>query len=189
MTAAIFIDRDGTINEDKGYIGSPDDLIIYPWAAQALRLINLSHYKAIVITNQSGVARGFYTEDALGSIHQRLTDELARQGARLDAIYYCPHHPQIGTDHYRQSCECRKPRPGMLLEAARQYDLDLSSCFVIGDKATDINLAAHVGARSALVLTGYGRRTLASIEDDCRPDVIAENLLEAVEMILADAGC
>jgi D-glycero-D-manno-heptose 1,7-bisphosphate phosphatase len=182
---AIFIDRDGTINEDIGYVSSPDQLIIYPWAAEAVRLVNESGFKAIVITNQSGVARRLYTEETLAAIHERMTNQLAREHARIDAIYYCPHHPEIGDERYRRACECRKPGPGMLLAAAREHNIDLARSYVIGDKASDINLAAGAGACGALVMTGYGRETLASSERwPCKPAIIADNLLEAVKLIL-----
>jgi D-glycero-D-manno-heptose 1,7-bisphosphate phosphatase len=182
---AIFIDRDGTINEDIGYVSSPDELIIYPWAAEAVRLINGAGFKAIVITNQSGVARRLYTEETLDAIHERMTSELAREHARIDAIYYCPHHPELGDERYRMSCECRKPGPGMLFAAAREHTIDLARSYVIGDKASDINLAARAGARGVLVLTGYGRETLANRGRwPCKPAITADNLLEAVKLIL-----
>src|SRR5690349_3928969 len=157
QSRAIFIDRDGTLNEDIGYISSPDELILYPWAGEAVRLINRSRFKAILITNQSGVARGLYTEQILGEIHSRMLDQLAKESARIDAIYYCPHHPRIGDEHYRVSCDCRKPNIGMLAAASREHDIDLSRSFVIGDKSSDMRLAEKAGARAALVLTGYGR--------------------------------
>ena len=182
---AIFIDRDGTLNEDIGYVSSPDQLMLYPWAAEAVRLINNSEHKAIVITNQSGIARGMYTEDTLARIHSRMAKELARQGARIDAVYYCPHHPAVGEPPYRAACECRKPRTGMLDAASREHGIDLAHSFVIGDKASDIELAENAGARGALVMTGYGTETLAHPDRwPCRPAVIAENLLEAVKRIL-----
>jgi D-glycero-D-manno-heptose 1,7-bisphosphate phosphatase len=188
-TPAFFLDRDGTINEDTGYVSSADELVVYPWAARAVRLINQSGLKTIVITNQSGVARAIYTEDVLAAIHARMIDELARDGARVDAIYYCPHHPRIGDERYRQTCECRKPRPGMLRAAARDHNIDLSRSFVIGDKASDINLAANVGARSALVMTGYGRETLANRDCwPCDPDLVADDLLDAVRQALELIG-
>src|SRR5215471_14770339 len=126
---AIFIDRDGTLNEDVGYAASPDEIEIYPWSAEAVRLINEAGFKAIVVTNQSGIARGVLSEEMLSRIHAKLIEDLAREGARIDAIYYCPHHPRIGPENYRRICECRKPAPGMLLEAARQHDIDLAQSF------------------------------------------------------------
>jgi D-glycero-D-manno-heptose 1,7-bisphosphate phosphatase len=189
LRPAIFIDRDGTINEDIGYVSSPDELIIYSWAAEALRLVNESGMKAIVITNQSGIARSLYTEKTLGAIHDRMTRELKQAGARIDGIYYCPHHPEIGDEIYRKCCECRKPRPGMLRAAARDHQIDLTSSYVIGDKASDINLAAEVGASGVLVLTGYGRETLSQRNRwPCNPVIVADDLLEAVRLILDRAG-
>ncbi|HXG91827.1 MAG TPA: D-glycero-beta-D-manno-heptose 1,7-bisphosphate 7-phosphatase [Blastocatellia bacterium] len=185
LSQAVFIDRDGTINEDIGYVSNADELIIYPWAAEAIRTVNEAGMKAIVITNQSGIARAMYTEEALAEIHARMVEELARDGARIDAIYYCPHHPRIGDERYRALCECRKPLPGMLHRAAREQAIDLARSYVIGDKASDINLAASVGARSALVLTGYGRETFDNRKQwPCEPDIVADNLLEAVKQIL-----
>jgi len=185
LAPAIFIDRDGTINEDIGYVSSPDDLMLYPYAAEAVRLVNQSSLQAIVITNQSGIARGYYNEDTLAVIHDRMITELGRDGARIDAIYYCPHHPRIGDDRYRQMCACRKPRPGMLRQAAREHSIDLTRSYVIGDKASDINLATNAGARGVLVLTGYGRETLAHRDRwPCEPAIIADDLLDAVKQIL-----
>lgn len=182
---AIFIDRDGTLNEDIGYVSNPDQLTLYPWAAEAVRLINNSGRKAIVITNQSGIARGLYTEDTLARIHSRLIKDLAREGARIDGVYYCPHHPAVGEPPYRRACECRKPRTGMLDAASLEYGIDLARSFVIGDKASDMELAENAGARGALVLTGYGSETLAHPDRwPCKPAVIADNLLEAVRQIL-----
>jgi D-glycero-D-manno-heptose 1,7-bisphosphate phosphatase len=188
MTPAIFIDRDGTINEDIGYVSAPNDLVVYPWAAEAIRLVNQSGMKAIVITNQSGIARGLYTEETLDRIHDRLRHEVARNDARIDAIYYCPHHPAIGNARYKQRCACRKPQPGMLHQAAQEHDIDISLSYVIGDKSSDMNAATNAGAKGVLVLTGYGRETI----DDrqrwlCDPAFVAGNLLEAVRLILGTA--
>jgi D-glycero-D-manno-heptose 1,7-bisphosphate phosphatase len=182
---AIFIDRDGTLNEDIGYVSTPDQLNLYPWAGEALRLINGSGFKAVVITNQSGIARGLYDERTLDAIHSRMIEELAREGARVDAIYYCPHHPEMGDARYRIDCDCRKPQTGLLDAASREHNIDLAGSFVVGDKASDINLATNAGARSALVLTGYGRETFDHAERwPCTPAIVAENLLEAVRQIL-----
>lgn len=182
---AIFIDRDGTLNEDIGYVSSPDQLVVYPWAAEAVRLINNSGCKAIVITNQSGIARGMYTEDVLARIHVRMINELSRKGARIDAVYYCPHHPAVGEPPYRGACECRKPRTGMLDAASREHSIDLARSFVIGDKASDIDLAENAGARGSLVLTGYGKETVTHPDRwPCKPAFVADNLLEAVRQIL-----
>ena len=126
-----------------------------------------------------------YSEQTLGTIHKRMITELAREGARIDGVYYCPHHPDIGAVDYRKACNCRKPKTGMLDAAAREHNIDLPRSFVIGDKASDITLAENAGARAALVLTGYGQETLAHPERwPCRPSFVAENLLQAVKQIL-----
>ena len=182
---AVFIDRDGTLNEDIGYVSRPEQLILYPWSAEAVRLINESGLLAVVITNQSGIARGMYTEKTLAEIHSRMIQELDEHGARIDAVYYCPHHPDVGNHRYRLECDCRKPQPGLLKAAARDHDIDLARSFVIGDKASDMKLAEHTGARAALVLTGYGSETLAHPERwPCAPEIVAENVLEAVRRII-----
>jgi D-glycero-D-manno-heptose 1,7-bisphosphate phosphatase len=182
---AMFIDRDGTLNEDIGYVSSPNELMLYPWAFEAVRLINTSGFKAIVITNQSGIARGMYNEETLSAIHSRMIDELAAENALIDAVYYCPHHPELGDAPYKMVCHCRKPETGMLEAAAREHNIDLKASYVIGDKASDIVLAANVGASSALVLTGYGRETLEDPKRwPCKPAFVAENLLQAVKRIL-----
>ena len=184
-STAIFIDRDGTINEDLGYISKPEDLIVYPWVAEAVSLINQARLKAIVVTNQSGIARGLYTEPDLQRIHDHMIGKLRQDGALLDGVYYCPHHPDYGGERYRRECQCRKPLPGMLRAAAREHNLDLARCWVIGDKASDINLATGAGARGALVLTGYGGETVAYPDRwPCKPELVADNLLEAVRLIL-----
>ena len=190
MKRAVFLDRDGNVCEDVGYLGDPSKLVVFPYAAEAVRRLNESSMLAILVTNQSGVARGHFGEDAVLRVHDRLERELARGGARLDGIYYCPHHPTIGQPPYRQSCECRKPRPGMLVRAAADHDIDLSQSFVVGDKYSDVRLAHAAGARAVLVRTGYGR---GEWEYDRatwprQPEHVAETLEDAVEWILDEAG-
>jgi len=192
--AAIFIDRDGTINEEVGYLDHPSRLKLFPWSAEAIRLINGSPFKAVLVTNQSGVARGYFTEELVEQIHEKLQEELAKGGAKLDAIYYCPHHPDFGPPQYRQDCSCRKPKTGLLERAARDLNLELSNCYVIGDKYIDVQMAHRAGARAVLVLSGYGldeyKRRRADAQTGLRgdwprePDFVAENLLEAVKWIL-----
>jgi D-glycero-D-manno-heptose 1,7-bisphosphate phosphatase len=184
---AVFIDRDGTISEEVGYVNHASRLRVFPFAAEAVRALNEQGWLAVLVTNQSGVARGYFEEDLIGEVHKLLTAELARGGARLDAIYYCPHHPSAGGPPYRQDCDCRKPKPGLLLRAARDLGLDLARCWMVGDRYGDTELARNAGVRSALVLTGYGRGELEhqSAAWRYRPDLVAENLLEAVQTILA----
>lgn len=179
MHKAIFMDRDGTVSEEIGYMYDAGLYKPFPWTGPAIRRINESGRKAVLITNQSGVGRGYFPESSVHEVHEVLCAELFRHDARLDAIYYCPHNPEAG-------CECRKPRTGMLLQAQRDLNLDLTECYVIGDKYLDVQTAYEAGARGILVLTGYGREQLELHRDMPRkPHFVAENLMEAVEAILA----
>lgn len=186
MTRAIFIDRDGTLNEENGYISHPTQLKLYDFAFEAIRHINHSGWKAIVATNQSGVARGYFSEAQLAEVHVNLNHLLKANDTYLDAIYYCPHHPNEGEFPYHQECLCRKPRPGLLHQAERDFELALAECFVIGDRYIDIECARRVGAKSVLVLTGYGRKEyeLGRSAWPQAPNFVAEDLLAAVTWIL-----
>jgi D-glycero-D-manno-heptose 1,7-bisphosphate phosphatase len=188
MNIAVFMDRDGTINEETGYLKDPCDLNILPRALDAIRLINENQIKAVVITNQSGVARGYFTEEMVEKIHVRLRELLVENGVCLDGIYYCPHHPEFGTSEYRKKCNCRKPAPGMLNMASAELEIDLSHSYVIGDKLTDIEPAYKVGAKGILVLTGYGKEQMESLNERSKrqPHYIARDILEAVNWILHD---
>jgi len=180
------MDRDGTISEEVGYVNHVSRYRVFPFAARAVRTLNEAGWLAVLVTNQAGVARGYFKEELIGEVHKVLTTELERGGARLDAVYYCPHHPSVGEPPYRFDCDCRKPRPGLLLRAAQELNLDLSRCWMVGDRFSDTQLARNAGARSALVLTGYGRGELEHQSDAWthRPDLVAENLLEAVKTIV-----
>lgn len=153
---AVLVDRDGTLIEDHGYIGRLDRLHVYPYAIDALRVLQAAGFKLVMVTNQAGVARGMFPERFVEEAHRWLADRFAEGGVRLDGVYYCPHHPDGSVPEYRLACECRKPRPGMALRAARDLDLDLSRSFVVGDKWLDVGLANQCGARGLLVRTGYG---------------------------------
>jgi D-glycero-D-manno-heptose 1,7-bisphosphate phosphatase len=183
---AVFMDRDGTISEEVGYVNHVSRYRVFPFAARAVRALNEAGWLAVLVTNQAGVARGYFKEELIGEVHKVLASELERGGARLDAVYYCPHHPTVGEPPYRFDCDCRKPRPGLLLRAADELDLDLSRCWMVGDRYSDTELARNAGARSALVLTGYGRGELEHQSQAWahRPDLVAENLLEAVKKIV-----
>jgi D-glycero-D-manno-heptose 1,7-bisphosphate phosphatase len=183
---AVFMDRDGTISEEVGYVNHVSRYRVFPFAAEAVRALNDAGRLAVLVTNQAGVARGYFREELIGEVHGVLASELELGGARLDAVYYCPHHPTVGEPPYRFDCDCRKPRPGLLLRAARELDLDLSRCWMVGDRYSDTELARNAGAHSALVLTGYGRGELEHQSKTWphRPDLVAENLLEAVKKIL-----
>lgn len=144
---AAFLDRDGVLNIDRGYIYKPDDLEMIPGAATAVRLLNEAAYSVFVVTNQSGVARGYYSEAAIGEIHVRLQGILNSEGAHIDAFYYCPHHPDGTVKSLAIECRCRKPGPGMLEQAAREWPIDLSRSFLIGDRDLDLAAAAAFNIR------------------------------------------
>ena len=188
MNIAVFMDRDGTINDETGYLSDPSGLSILPGAVDAIRLINENRIKAVVITNQSGVARGYFSEEMVGKIHLRLRELLGEKGVFLDAIYYCPHHPDVGPPEYCKKCSCRKPALGMLNMASAELEIDLSHSYVIGDKLTDIEPAYKVGAKGILVLTGYGKDQMKSLNEGSKrqPHYIARDILEAVNWILQD---
>jgi D-glycero-D-manno-heptose 1,7-bisphosphate phosphatase len=181
------MDRDGTISEEVGYVDCPSRFQVYPFASTAIKLLNDAGWLAIVITNQSGVARGFFAEAMVGAIHEHLTIELANASARLDAIYYCPHHPSIGDVPYRIDCDCRKPKPGLILKAAQEYNIDLAQSWMIGDRYSDIELARNAGVHSALVLSGYGSGEWVQQQPQWQyqPELVSEDLLEAVRQIVA----
>ena len=183
---SVFLDRDGTINREVDHLRRVDELELYYGAAEAIRRLNRAGLKVIIVTNQAGVARGLFSEEQLAEIHHVLQGMLAREGAFVDAIYYCPHHPTEGLGKYLQACDCRKPNPGSLFQAARDLDIDLKTSFFVGDKRSDLEAGQAAGCRTVLVRTGYGLLTESSKEDQrARPDHIATNLLEAAEWILA----
>ncbi len=182
---AVFIDRDGTLNEDTGYLDSIENIQLFPFAIEAVRRINDSGRKVIVVTNQSGVARGMFDEAQLRQIHDHLRDLFRAHGAVIDAIYYCPHHPSEGDTKYRVECECRKPKAGMLHLAQRDLNLSLADSTVIGDRYHDVEMAHRVGARGVLVLTGYGKKEYDEDRESWPrpPDIIAKDLSDAIDKI------
>jgi len=189
LNTAVFIDRDGTINEEVGYVDSIERFHILPAVSQAILRLNENNIPAIVITNQSGIARGYFSADFVTKLHDCMIKELEKQNCRVSGIYVCPHHPDEG-------CACRKPRPGMLLKAAKEHGITLHKSFVIGDKIIDIKTAHSVGAKGILVLTGYGAEEIKSLTKNSannspnnledRPDYVAANLYEAVEWIIKE---
>lgn len=185
MTPAVFLDRDGTLIEDVGYLDRVERLLIYPWAIDAVRLLNQGGYHVVIITNQAGVARGFFKEAFLAEVHGEIRSRFRTGGARIDGFYYCPHHPDAPIEEYRQVCDCRKPAPGLVRKASQDLSLDLARSFVVGDRWLDVRLGRAVGARSLLVRTGYGRTEEANGPADVRADHVAENLVEAVSWILS----
>jgi histidinol-phosphate phosphatase family protein len=185
--AAVFLDRDGTIVEEVGYLDSLEKLVIFPHTAEAIRTINESGMRAVVITNQSGVARGYFQEDFIRTVHRHITKILREKGVFIDGFYYCPHHPTEGKGKYLASCKCRKPEPGMLIRASEDMDIDLSRSYVVGDMIKDLELAGRVGAKGILVRTGYGSETEKEIiGQGVKPAYTAENILAAVKWIIED---
>jgi D-glycero-D-manno-heptose 1,7-bisphosphate phosphatase len=190
MTPAIFFDRDGTLCDEVGYLNQLSRLRIFPFATEAVRLANRAGYLAVLVTNQAGVARGYFPESLVGEANGVLTARLASGGARLDGVYYCPHHPSAGEPPYRCDCDCRKPKPGLLRRAEATHGADLGRSYVIGDRYHDLELAWAVGARGVLVRTGYGAGELQYHASQWRrpPDMIADHALEAVERILHEGA-
>jgi len=184
---AIFMDRDGTLSHEVGYVNHPSRFRLYPWTAAAVRSINRAGWLAVVVTNQAGIARGYFPPSVLEEVQQALVDQVAAGGGRFDGVYACVHHPSVGKAPYRADCDCRKPRPGLLRRAEEELGVDLSRSWVIGDRHSDLVLAWNVGARGALVKTGYGLGELQHLAPGWSrpPDLVAENLLEAVESILS----
>jgi len=177
---AIFLDRDGTMIEDPGYLSEPDEVRLLPGAGEAISMLNRAGLPVVVVTNQSGIGRGFFRAEKLGAIHARLGEVLAEEGARLDGIYFCPHLP-------RDKCRCRKPAPGMVERASAELGLDPEKSFVVGDKASDVGLARNVGAKAVLVMTGEGRDELKKLSPE-RLHHSARDLARAVEWILRETG-
>ncbi len=169
---AIFLDRDGTITKDVHYCSHPEDLELLPNAAEAIRLLNEHRYKVVIVTNQSGIGRGYFTEEALAEIHEKMKSELAKEGALVDAIYYCSHHPD-------ENCDCRKPKPKLILQAAKEYHIALDYYFVVGDMQMDIEMGKAVGCQAILIGTPLPAKDWA-----IKPDIIVPDLLEAAQTIL-----
>ena len=188
---AVFLDRDGTINEQMGYINHLSRFVLLPGAAQAIRLLNEHGVPAVVVTNQSGLARGYFPSALLNAVHAELARLLAAEGAHLDGIYICPHHPDAKVVQYRQSCRCRKPQAGLLEQAAAELHLDLARSFIVGDRWSDLECGVQAGTTPILVLTGYGQGELEYIgpQKKVQPAVIARNLLEAAEQIIHLLNC
>lgn len=174
---AVFLDRDGTINEDSGYLHKPEELVVINGAAEAIRRLNSAGIMVVIVSNQSGVGRGYFADSDVEAVNDKLVGIIGAIGARVDAIYYCNHHPD-------EDCGCRKPSLGMLNKASAEHGIDLALSYVVGDKGSDIELARNAGARSVLVLTGEGKGESVKLK---RPaDFVAEDLASAVRWILDD---
>jgi D-glycero-D-manno-heptose 1,7-bisphosphate phosphatase len=160
---AVFLDRDGTINVEKNYLYRIEDFQFIAGVPEAIKKLNQAGYLVLVVTNQSGVARGYFSLEDVDSLHQHLAQRLAATGAHVDGFYVCPHHPTAGQGELRSVCSCRKGAPGMLLQAAREHGIDLARSYMIGDKEADIEAGEKAGCSSLLVLTGYGNETAHGI--------------------------
>ena len=182
---AVFLDRDGTLNEEVDFLRTPQELRMIPGAAAAIRTLNTRDIITCVISNQSGIARGFYSEADVDLVHAAMTREILREGAHIDRYYFCPHHPTEGLPPYNIVCDCRKPSPGMLEQGEREFGIDLGRSFVVGDRIVDVQAGKAVGASTILVLTGYGRTSLAeSAQEHVVADHVAPSVVEAVEFII-----
>jgi D,D-heptose 1,7-bisphosphate phosphatase len=168
---AVFLDRDGTICFDVPYCSCPEDFRLIPFSAEGIVKLNKNGFKVILITNQSGIARGYFTESMLLCIHEKMKDDLKKHGAYLDAIYYCPHHPD-------DNCTCRKPNPEMINKAVKDFDIDLSHSYMVGDAKSDIEIGQATACHTVLIKNTSGKLI------DCSPDIILDNLLQAANWII-----
>jgi D-glycero-D-manno-heptose 1,7-bisphosphate phosphatase len=184
---ALFLDRDGVLVHDPGALARPQALQILPGASEGIRLARDAGRLVFVVTNQTMVARGVATEDDVRRLHADLAGRLAREGANVDAFYFCPHHPKATLAAYRTECECRKPRPGLLLEAAREWPLDLAASVMIGDRLSDVAAGKRAGCQAGLLTTGQHRAPPIESPDayaSVVPDFVADDLLSAVRHVL-----
>lgn len=174
---AVFIDRDGTINANVEYLDNPDNLQIYPRVAEGIKLLKKNGYKIIIVTNQSGIARGYFTEDTLEKIHQRMKNELSEKGASVDAIYYCPHHPD-------DLCDCRKPNTGLLDKAIKDFEIDISTSFIIGDRMLDVEAGKKIGLKTVLVPEKKEQVAKEMKESRVKPDYLCDDFFTGVKWVL-----
>jgi D-glycero-D-manno-heptose 1,7-bisphosphate phosphatase len=184
---AIFFDRDGTLIEDVGYLDRVGRVAIYPFTIDALRVLQRAGFRLVVVTNQSGVARGLFPESLVAEVHDHLAAAFGRGGVTIDGYYYCPHFMQGRLEQYRIACDCRKPLPGMVARAARELDIDVARSYVIGDHWSDVGLANAVGARGILVRTGSGTSQAQQPADGVRADAVLAHVMEAATWILLDS--
>lgn len=185
--SAVFLDRDGTLIEEANYLKNLEDLKIIKGTPEAVKKLNKNGILAIMVTNQSGVARGYFDEDNVKFLNKSLNSLLKKDGAYLDGFYYCPHHIKGIIDEYAKECDCRKPKAGLIQQALQDFrEIDLKKSYVIGDKLCDIELAKNAGCRGILVKTGYGSQLAEEVQNSIKPDFIAETIEEAVNWLLQD---
>ncbi|MFZ0450473.1 MAG: HAD family hydrolase [Desulfatiglandaceae bacterium] len=183
---AVFLDRDGTINEQMGYINHPSRFFLLPGTADAIRLLNANGFLAIVVSNQSGVARGYFPVELVHEIHAKMEEMLEKGRARLDGIFFCPHHRRGTVPEYSVKCNCRKPETGLIEQACRKLAIDMARSYVVGDRCQDLEMARSASLKGVLVLTGYGRgeREYLLPGSSAKPVHVAKDLLEAVQWII-----
>ena len=185
MNKAIFLDRDGTMIEERGYICDLSGSKIFPFTGEAVRLMNKNHFKVIGITNQSSVARGICTMEQVESIHKEIIEILEKKDAVIDKFYYCPYHPEGALPEFKKVSMLRKPGPGMILQAAKDFNIDLSESYMMGDDLIDIKTGKNAGCRTILVLTGKGRMNRQELPaKNIQPDFISETILTAIKTIV-----
>lgn len=190
MNKAVFLDRDGTVNEEAGYLTELSKLRLVPGSGLAIRRLNEAGFKVVLVTNQSGVARGYFPESLVHEAHVRLEEMLRADEARIDAIYYCPHHPTAGNSHYTLDCDCRKPRTGLVERAVKELAIDINRSYMVGDKWSDIEFGQRAGVHAVLVMSGFapddpGNERPDRVKD---PDFLAHSLAEAVDWIIGHDG-
>ena len=181
---AIFLDRDGTLNEDPGYISNPDKVVLFPETGQVLSLLKKYGFLLIIISNQSGIARGLLTNKDVDAVNDKVNSLLAEYKVKVDAFYYCPAHPDYSSE---EECDCRKPSPKLVFEAAKEFNIDLEKSYFIGDTVADIQCGKNAGLKTILVKTGKGEESFSILQKENNfPTFVADNLLSASNFILAD---
>jgi D-glycero-D-manno-heptose 1,7-bisphosphate phosphatase len=186
MNKAVFLDRDGTVNEEVGYMTDLDKLRLIEGAGQAIRRLNEVGFKIVVVTNQSGVARGYFPESLVHEAHNRIDGMLSQFGARIDAVYYCPHHPRAGNSQYTRDCDCRKPRTGLIERAVKDLAIDKVHSYMVGDKWTDVELGQRAGVHAILVMSGFAPDDPGNERPQqvAEPDFFAHTIVEAADWII-----
>jgi D-glycero-D-manno-heptose 1,7-bisphosphate phosphatase len=182
--ATVFLDRDGTLNVEKDYLHRVEDFEFIPGAVEAICTLKKAGYLVVVVTNQSGVARGYFSLDDVNLLHKHIEQELAKFDTAIDAFYVCPHHPEKGRGEFLRQCDCRKGSPGMLLQAAKELGIDLSRSYMVGDKIADIEAGENAGCKSFMVLTGHGRQDSQNLVEG--RVTVCEDLAAVVKLILSD---
>lgn len=181
---AFFLDRDWTINEDRGYISNINDVYIYPRSIEALKIIKSKGYLIIIVTNQAGIAMGLMTKKKVEEVNSHIIRDISKEGINIDALYYCPYHPTKGKNKYKKESNFRKPEPGMLIKASRDFKIDLNSSYMIGDKISDIEAGKKAGCKTVLVKTGFGEKSLEHLKfSELNPEYVCDDLYDAIEKI------